>query len=102
YFEHQTPADRKQYSKTRPITIDEFKAEKAWWFERQENEVAWRVSIEEIRARNYNLDVKNPHSVAEVSDDPAVLLAEYEAAVTAVQQTRAAIQAILTEALVRG
>lgn len=101
YFEHKTPTDRKQYSKTRPITIDEFEAEKGWWFERQESEVAWRVSMEEIRARNYNLDIKNPHSTAESTDDPAVLLAEYEAAVTAVTQTRAALQAALTEALVR-
>ena len=42
YFEHPIPSDRKQYSKTRPITIDEFALEKAWWNAREENEHAWR------------------------------------------------------------
>ena len=55
------PGDRKNYSKTRPIAIEEFDLEKAWWDEREENQYAWRVSIEEIKERNYNLDIKNPH-----------------------------------------
>ena len=31
-----------------------------WWNDRKETDNAWRVSIEEIRKRNYNLDIKNP------------------------------------------
>lgn len=58
YFEHPTPPDRKNYSKTRPIEIAEFELEKAWWNQRVENEYAWRVSIDEIRARNFNLTSK--------------------------------------------
>ena len=77
YFEHPTPADRKNYSKTRPIDIKEFDLEKAWWSERVENEYAWRVSIEEIKARNYNLDIKNPSTVDAAHGDPVLMLAKY-------------------------
>ena len=31
YFEHPMPADRKNYSRTRPLDIAEFDLEKAWW-----------------------------------------------------------------------
>ena len=30
-----------------------------------ENEYAWKVSAEEIKQRNYNLDIKNPHAAEE-------------------------------------
>ena len=36
-----------------------------------ENEYAWRVSIEEIKARNYNLDIKNPNRIDATHGDPA-------------------------------
>lgn len=60
YFEHPYPDGQKSYSKTKPIRIEEFELEKKWWENREENEYAWKVSIEEIRDRNYNLDLKNP------------------------------------------
>lgn len=60
YFEHPYPEGVKSYNKTKPIHIKEFDLEKAWWHNRVENEQAWKVSAEEIRARNYNLDIKNP------------------------------------------
>jgi type I restriction enzyme M protein len=44
------------------MRIEEFEAEKTWWGNRVENEFAWKVSADEIKARNYNLDIKNPHS----------------------------------------
>lgn len=99
YFEHPLPPDRKQYSKTRPITIDEFDLEKAWWHNRQENEYAWRVPITEIKVRNYNLDIDNPHEEEMRLGDPAVLLAKYEAQRAAVDKTRAALKVALAEAL---
>ncbi len=59
----------KNYNKTKPMRIEEFDAEKAWWNDRVENEHAWKVSADDIKARNYNLDIKNPHSPdAEVHD----------------------------------
>jgi type I restriction enzyme M protein len=65
YFEHPLPEGYKTYSKTKPIRIEEFDLEKAWWENREENQYAWLVSIEEIKKRNYNLDIKNPNTVLE-------------------------------------
>lgn len=60
YFEHPYPEGVKNYNKTKPIHIKEFDLEKSWWNNREENEYAWKVSIDEIKARGYNLDIKNP------------------------------------------
>jgi type I restriction enzyme M protein len=60
YFEHPYPEGVKNYNKTRPIDIREFELEKAWWHKRVENDYAWKVPVEEIVKRGYNLDVKNP------------------------------------------
>ena len=60
FFEHPLPKGYKNYTKTRPIKIEEFDLEKKWWNNREENEYAWKVSVEDIKDRNYNLDFKNP------------------------------------------
>jgi len=60
YYEHPLPLGYKTYNKTKPIQIKEFDTEKKWWKKREENEHAWKVSLEEIKKRNYNLDLKNP------------------------------------------
>ena len=65
YFEHPLPNGIKSYSKTKPIRIEEFDLEKAWWSNREENEYAWKVSLEEIKEKNYNLDIKNPRGIDE-------------------------------------
>lgn len=62
YFEHPLPEGYKKYTKTKPIKYEEFELEKQWWNNREENEYAWKVSIEEIKSRNYNLDIKNPNN----------------------------------------
>lgn len=61
YFEHPYPEGQKSYSKTKPIRIEEFDLEKQWWENRVENEYAWKVSINEIKEKGYNLDFKNPN-----------------------------------------
>ncbi|MBJ6111787.1 SAM-dependent DNA methyltransferase [Hymenobacter sp. BT523] len=61
YYEHPYPAGVKNYSKTRPVRIEEFDELKRWMNNRYANENAWEVSIEDIKARGYNLDIKNPH-----------------------------------------
>lgn len=61
YFEHPYPDGVKNYNKTKPIHIKEFDLEKAWWNKREENQYAWMVSVDEIKNRNYNLDIKNPN-----------------------------------------
>tara|TARA_R110002050_G_scaffold4573_2_gene22144 strand:+ start:52485 stop:53894 length:1410 start_codon:yes stop_codon:yes gene_type:complete len=65
YYEHPYPDGVKSYNKGKPINIKEFDTEKAWWNNREENTQAWKVSIDEIKKRGYNLDIKNPHVIAE-------------------------------------
>ena len=62
YWEHRLPDGVKAYSKTKPIQKQEFDGLKDWWNEREESELAWKVSIETLQANGYNLDVKNPHT----------------------------------------
>ncbi len=38
---------------------------KAGGINREENEYAWKVSVDEIKKRNYNFDIKNPHATEE-------------------------------------
>lgn len=99
YYEHPYPSGYKSYSKTKPIRIDEFDAEKAWWHDRKENEHAWRLSIEEIRANNYNLDSKNPHVAEGENHDPDELLREYEKLQAEISGTRNELKSALAAAL---
>ncbi len=106
YYEHPYPAGYKSYSKTKPIRIDEFDVEKAWWgneadgfASRVENEFAWKVSIDDIRAKGFNLDQKNPHVGEVVSHDPDELLAQYQALQADAQSLRDQLKAILAAAL---
>ncbi|MGB3219668.1 MAG: SAM-dependent DNA methyltransferase, partial [Anaerolineae bacterium] len=62
---------------------------------------AWRVSIAEIKARNYNLDIKNPNSVDAAHGDPARLLADYRRLEAEIAAARAALKAELLTALDR-
>lgn len=65
YYQLPLPVGLKQYTKTRGITHTEFEPVKKWWggTERKGRKVtdqAWKVSIADIRERNFNLDCKNP------------------------------------------
>ncbi|BDI08129.1 type I restriction-modification system subunit M [Sphaerotilus microaerophilus] len=99
FYEHPYPVGVKNYSKTRPMRIEEFAAEEAWWSDRQETPMAWKVSLDEIRARNWNLDCKNPHVGEQESHDPDELLAQYrqmQAEIAALQeQLKAALSGAL-------
>lgn len=68
YFEHPLPEGYKSYSKTRPIRIEEFSLEKEWWNNRESSKFSkqcWRVTIDDIRKRNFNLDISNPNDHTE-------------------------------------
>ena len=65
YYEHTLPEGQKAYSKTKPIRIEEFEPIKNWWNNRTESEVAWKVPMQTIIDRNYDLDIKNPNKVVE-------------------------------------
>jgi type I restriction enzyme M protein len=60
YYEHRLPEGQKAYSKTKPIQVKEFEPIKKWWNKREESEVSWKVNIQTIINRNYDLDIKNP------------------------------------------
>ena len=79
YFEHPLPEGYKNYTKTKPIRIEEFELEKQWWNNRKENEYAWKVSIEEIKSRNYNLDIKNPNNQSDndVNKSPKEIIEKF-------------------------
>jgi hypothetical protein len=81
--------------------IEEFEPERAWWDHRTENEQAWPVSIDQIKAGNYNLDLKNPHISDIGPGDVDHLLPEYEKLLAQIAATRAELKAQLQEALMR-
>jgi len=106
YWEHQVPAGQKAYSMTRPIRLEHLADCAAWWGGatregREENERAWKISAEELQARGYNLDSKNPHTVAEEHGDPETLLEELRSAEAEAAAIRDELKAILAEALTR-
>ena len=102
YYEHQYPEGYKSYSKTKPIRIEEFGIEKAWWENREETEFSWRVPVEDIKANGYNLDSRNPNKIDEDHDDPLELLAKYKKMLTEVAETRDALKQELMTAFERG
>jgi type I restriction enzyme M protein len=61
YYEHRLPEGQKAYSKTKTIQLKEFAPIKKWWNHREESEVCWKVSIDTIKDRGYDLDIKNPN-----------------------------------------
>lgn len=101
FYEHRVPAGQKAYSMTKPIRVEHFAECVTWWDQRVENAVAWKVTIEDVKARGYNLDVKNPHTVAEDHGDPEELLKALEAAEREAAALRDQLKAILAEALLR-
>jgi type I restriction enzyme M protein len=106
FYEPRVPAGQKAYSMTKPIRVEHLQGCVAWWGGeeregRQETEVTWKVSLDEIKARNYNLDFKNPHTVADDHGDPAELLAKLEQDERHAAALRDQLKAILAEALLR-
>jgi type I restriction enzyme M protein len=99
YYEHPYPEGAKSYNKSKPIRISEFDAEKAWWTDRKETKHAWKVSIEDIKERNYNLDISNPHTEEAANHDPEELLADYQTQQNEIQSLRDQLKSILSEAL---
>jgi type I restriction enzyme M protein len=99
YYEHPYPPGYKSYSKTKPMRIEEFEPEKVWWDNRVENEFAWKVPVEEIKANNYNLDIKNPNKPGEDHGDPGELLAEYKKLAADIETVRSALKKELMASL---
>ena len=106
FYEHHVPEGQKAYSMTRPIKVEHLNGCVEWWGgvereNRQETEQAWKVTIDEIKARGYNLDFKNPHTVADDHGDPEELLAKLEESELRTASLRDQLKGILAEALLR-
>lgn len=99
YFEHPYPEGVKSYNKGKPIHIKEFDLEKAWWNKREENQYAWKVSAEDIKARGYNLDIKNPHQEVDNLASPEELLDQYRETESTISDIQQKIINVLNEAL---
>ena len=106
YYEHPYPPGAKSYNKGKPIRIEEFEGERAWWGNeadgfkaRLDNEQAWCVSVDAIKAGNFNLDLKNPHNPDTGPGDVDHLLPEYEKLLAQIAETRAALKQELQHAL---
>jgi type I restriction enzyme M protein len=97
FYEHRIPSNMKAYSKTKPIQFEEFEAVKAWWSHRTEGGAAWRVSIEDIRDRQFDLDIKNPYREEEADSSPSELLAAFHSHKEEVSKAVAAIRDALSE-----
>jgi type I restriction enzyme M protein len=57
FYEHPYPQGYKSYSKTKPIRLEEFEAERAWWgnekdgfADRIENDQAWKLNFKVLKA----------------------------------------------------
>ncbi|QIX62727.1 SAM-dependent DNA methyltransferase [Hymenobacter sp. BT18] len=76
YYQHRLPEGQKSYSKTKTIRRDEFQPIEDWWNNREESEIAWRVPIQTIIDRGYDLDIKNPHQAEETHEYTSAELLE--------------------------
>ncbi|RBM67213.1 SAM-dependent DNA methyltransferase [Vibrio tarriae] len=106
FYEHPYPEGVKNYSKTKPMKFEEFQQEIDWWgneadgfASRIETKQAWKVSIEDIIERNFNLDIKNPYQDEVVSHDPEELLANYQQQQQDIKALRDQLKGILDDAL---
>jgi type I restriction enzyme M protein len=84
FYEHSLPLNVKAYNKTKPMKLQEFDVEKAWWgFEKDDfrarvaGSASWKINIEEIKAKNFNLDFKNPHIRGVEARNPEEMLLVY-------------------------
>jgi len=106
FYEHCVPESQKAYSMTKPIRLEHFQSCVEWWggptrAGRVETPQAWKVTLDAIKARGYNLDVKNPHTVDEDHGDPEELLKKLNEAEAETTALRDQLKAILAEALTR-
>jgi len=106
FYEHPYPEGVKNYNKTKPMKFAEFKTEIDWWGKesdgfksRKETKQAWKVSIEDVIERNFNLDIKNPYEEEVISHDPDELLEKYAEQQSEIGSLQEQLKVILSEAL---
>ena len=107
YYEQPRPEGRRKYSKTAPLTFEEFAPSLDWWKDREANERAWQVDASELIRRDdagrvtaCNLDLKNPHSEdAEDHRSPAEIVDAVIAKERRALEIMDEIKAILAESV---
>lgn len=80
FYEIPLPEGRRGYTKTKPMHFEELKPCIEWWGGedrkgREQNKYAWKVSAEDIKKADYNLDIPNPHIEDELAHHPPEELA---------------------------
>ncbi|TXN74898.1 N-6 DNA methylase [Methylobacterium sp. WL18] len=106
FYEHRVPEGQKAYSMTKPIRLEHLQSCMDWWGGkdrkgRVQTPQAWKASADEVKARGYNLDCKNPHAAADDHGDPGALLADLARAEAETAGYRDRLKTILAEALTR-
>ncbi len=106
FFEHPYPDGYKSYSRSKPLTIDEFGLEKKWWGGaerrgRKPSEYAWKISAAEIVEKGYNLDAvgRHPHQNEVNHGDPEELMRNYQRIGDELQSTQTVLKTELIDAL---
>lgn len=83
FYRMDMPEGYKHFSKTKPIRLEHFSPVISWWNNRKEivvdeNPKAKKYTIDEIKARNYNIDLCGfPHE-EEVILEPNDLITQYQ------------------------
>jgi type I restriction enzyme M protein len=84
FYRLDIPADRKAFSKTKPIKSEHFQCVRDWWVNREEiqdeegNYKARKFSFDELEAGNFNLDLCGyPHKVEDILE-PMELISSYK------------------------
>lgn len=71
YYELPIPQGVKSFNRNRTISKSDFDPLRKWWNDREENEYAWKVQINDIENEEYNLDMKNP-TQSEVEESESI------------------------------
>ena len=83
FYRLDLPENYKAFSKTKPMQLEHFNEVINWWNDRKEITIdnfdkSKKYTIEEIKERNYNIDLCGfPHTEEEILD-PQVLIEKYE------------------------
>jgi type I restriction enzyme M protein len=77
YYEIPLPEGRKNYTKTKPMQVEDFAGCVEWWADRAETDHAWPVAVEQVlqvdpagNLLSVNLDVKNPNAADAIEHLP--------------------------------
>lgn len=66
YYDVPLPEGYRSFSKTKPFKAIHLDGVRKWWSNRDKEDLnAYKVSIDEVRSKEYNLDFKNPNKLVE-------------------------------------